>query len=69
MKKLVLFAAVAAFMVSCKKEYTCECTISGGFINGTVSETYPKMKKKDAEKKCDENDSSESGVTVACSIK
>lgn len=70
MKKLVVVAAVAALgmMTSCKKEYTCECKLSG-FISGTVSEKYSKMKKKDAEKKCDENDASENGQTVECSIK
>lgn len=70
MKKILFIAALAGLsFASCKKEYTCECTYSGGGVSGTASETYSKMKKKDAEKKCDENDETGSATTVDCSIK
>lgn len=69
MKKILLIAAVAGLsMVSCKKEYTCECKYTG-VVTGTVSEKFDKMKKKDAEKKCDEYDESVAGQTAECSLK
>ena len=71
MKKLVVIAAVAALgmMTSCKKEYTCECTYSGGGVSGTVSQTFSKMKKKEAKDKCDSYDDTSNGTTAECSIK
>lgn len=60
MKKILLIAAVAGFaMTSCKKDYTCECTTSStapGFTTVTASGTTGKMKKADAEAKCNEGD-------------
>ena len=41
---------VAFSFTSCKKDYTCSCTFSG-VITGSASETYPDLKKKDAEDK------------------
>lgn len=60
MKKTLLLAAVAGLMaVSCKKNYTCECVTSSN-LPGYTSDTYQfslgKMKKKDAESKCDTYD-------------
>ncbi len=69
MKKILLIAAVAGLtFASCKKDYTCECKFTG-VITGSASETFTNMKKKDAEKKCDEGDESVNGQTVECSIK
>ena len=48
MKKLVLFASAAMIVLSvasCKKDYTCTCTVFGI----TVSQDYNDLKKKDAE--------------------
>jgi hypothetical protein len=59
MKKVLLIAAVAAFaMTSCKKDYTCECTTTTNapISVGPVSGKTGKMKKKDAESKCNEGD-------------
>jgi hypothetical protein len=75
MKKILLVAAVAAFaMTSCKKEYTCECiTSTSSGDSETESVKFDKMKKKDAEKKCDTGDASFSffgeTITTECKIK
>jgi hypothetical protein len=68
MKKLVLIAAVAGLMASCKKEYTCECTVTGGGIT-TTSSTTATMKKKDAETWCEGNKGSAPGMTYECKLK
>ena len=69
MKKLVLsiaaLALVATTMTSCKKEYTCECTVLG--ISG--SETYAKMKKADAEDKCNKSNTAASALGGSCKLK
>lgn len=52
MKKVLMFAVAGLFvagLASCKKDYTCSCTISGL----TSSTTIPDSKKKDAEDACD----------------
>ncbi len=60
MKKILLIAAVAGMaMTSCKKDYTCECTTTSnapGVGSTTASGSTGKMKKKDAESKCNEGD-------------
>ncbi len=51
-KALTLFAGVALvamLFTSCKKDYTCTCTVSG--VSTTV--TYSKVSKKDATTSCD----------------
>ena len=80
MKKILLVAAVAGLsMVSCKKDYTCECTITTT-VTGlptttqTTSGATGKMKKAEAEDKCNTGDSETtvpgSGtVKSACEIK
>lgn len=78
MKKILLIAAVAGLsMVSCKKEYSCECTVtsnvSGTTTTTTSSTTSAKMKKQEAKDWCDTGDSSTDlggvKVTSACEIK
>ncbi|MBL7930763.1 MAG: hypothetical protein JNL60_02620 [Bacteroidia bacterium] len=78
MKKILLLAAVAGLMaVTCKKDYTCECTTTMTTPSGTTTTTAEgktgKMKKADAEKKCDESDASASSgpysTVVECKIK
>ncbi|MCB9222808.1 MAG: hypothetical protein H6582_01420 [Crocinitomicaceae bacterium] len=52
MKKVLIAVVVLAgsmSMTSCKKDYTCDCTVSGS----TYSLTIPDAKKKDAESACD----------------
>lgn len=65
MKKLAIFAGAVAMLafVSCKKEYTCECTATTTEEDGTV--TTEKIgsgtiedKKSAAEDECNEGDTS-----------
>lgn len=66
MKKLLFVFAIAAVgsLASCKKEYTCTCTADGV----SVSEEFEKMKKSEAEDKCDEGDTEVAGITVECEL-
>jgi hypothetical protein len=73
MKKLLLVAAVAAFtMTSCKKDYTCECTVTTGGIS-VVGTTTVKDTKKKAKETCEKGTTSSSvlGIssTTTCKIK
>jgi hypothetical protein len=77
MKKAVFIVALSGlFFASCKKDYTCTCTVTtnatGTNVTTTASGTTGKMKKDDAEAKCNEGDSSTSvgGITTtsACEI-
>jgi Ni/Co efflux regulator RcnB len=69
MKKLLLsvaaFAIVATTMTSCKKEYTCSCTILGQ----TQDTKFEKMSKADAEDKCKEASTGAAILGGSCSIK
>ncbi len=67
-KTLFIIALLGIAFVSCKKQYTCECKYEGS-ISGTSSVLMEKMKKKDAEKKCDEGDETAADYTASCSIK
>lgn len=55
MKKLILFAAIAAstLFASCKKDRVCSCTYTGS-AGGAVTEeiTYLKASKRDARSQC-----------------
>lgn len=75
MKKL--FISVSALAIiglasSCKKEYTCECTMTSGGFSTTASTTI-EDKKADAEDKCTkENGTTEENgveVTLDCKLK
>ena len=52
MKKLLLIGMIfgALALTSCKKDYTCVCTIDG---EDWPAEIYKNTKKKDAKDKCD----------------
>ena len=79
MKKITLLAVAALAMTfaSCKKDYTCECKVTsnatGTNVTSTTSAATGKMKKADAEAKCNEGDSNTTvgALTVSseCSIK
>lgn len=59
MKKIILVAAVATFglgLGSCKKDYTCTCTFSGGGLSGSASTTI-NATKKDAKEACEADNS------------
>jgi hypothetical protein len=45
MKKVLLAVAVVAFFASCKKDYTCTCSILGT----TTTVEYPDLNKSDAD--------------------
>lgn len=54
MKKVLLVAVAGVFVLglsSCKKEWTCECTVLGQTVSGKTE----KMTKKDAKEKCETN--------------
>jgi len=70
MKNLFIGLGVLAMIgaTSCKKDYTCECTVTG---NGTTasSSATSKMTKKDAQEWCDETSSSANGFETKCELK
>jgi hypothetical protein len=55
MKKITLLAAVviAASFASCKKDYTCVCTVTSGGVSTNYTYDLGKIKKKDAKSSCD----------------
>ncbi len=78
---MMLAAFAGLFLVSCKKDYTCECTTSStaaGFTSQTASAQTGKMKKADAEKKCEDGNKTYQlpnvsggmdNYTIACELK
>ena len=63
----MILAAVAGFgLASCKKDYTCKCTLDGESQNYE----YSNVKKADAEDACDtqQKQFSSAGINAACSI-
>lgn len=67
MKKVLMFAVAGLFvagLASCKKDYTCSCTISGQ----TTSTPINDAKKKDAQDACDALSTSASIVGGSCSL-
>ncbi len=66
MKKLLILSVgvlLVAGMTSCKKDYTCKCTVAGVSATTTINDT-----KKNAESKCNEGDSNVLGVVTECEI-
>lgn len=65
MKKLFVIMVVGTFVLtSCKKDWTCECTLNGTALPSTTIED---MKKADAEKEC--TGGSLAGYTLSCNLK
>lgn len=69
MKKTLLFAGALALVLSfssCKKDYTCECTYTGGHTSELIRDTETK-----AQDKCDDLAStmSASGINAVCKLK
>ena len=64
MKKVLLAVAVVAFFASCKKDYTCECTVDLLGVK-TTSSTTLNATKSDAKEACEAGN--QTGVT--CEIK
>jgi hypothetical protein len=77
MKKILLIAAVAFAFTACKKDYTCECTVttSGQGVSGTATgSTTVKDTKKKAKDSCEEGTKAATtvgGITTEtkCAIK
>lgn len=72
MKKVLAIAVLGVFtLASCKKDYTCQCSLSGNASGSTLSvnSTTITGTKKDAKKDCEAKSSSGNGVTTTCKIK
>lgn len=68
MKKVTLFLSVAALafsFTSCKKDYTCKCTGSGGWSYDIALNDY---KKKDAEDVCTTAKTTWAAFGASCSL-
>lgn len=66
MKKVIIISAVAIFaLASCKKDYTCECTILGQ----TSSTPFADAKKSDATDACDALNTSAAILDGKCELK
>jgi hypothetical protein len=66
MKKIAPIAVLALFVAftSCKKKYTCECTIAGT----TTKAESGKVKKSEAKTWCDNADASAKTVGGSCKL-
>lgn len=67
MKKFFVPALAALFIVgmaSCKKDYTCTCTVSGV----SVSSTIENVSKADAEEACDDSNAAAALLGGSCSL-
>jgi hypothetical protein len=74
MKKLfplMVFALAATMFTSCKKDYSCTCTVTvGGVSTQQPAATIKDATKKDAKSKCSdlEKGYTSLGATASCSI-
>lgn len=69
--KTIIFGCLALSaitLMSCKKDYTCECKSEGNGVTAEASATS-KMKKKDAKEWCDGKAGTSNGVTTKCELK
>lgn len=69
MKKSILIGGLAMFAVvalaSCKKDYTCNCTVNGNPVTLQIKDA----KKKDAQESCDESEKTYSQAgTASCTL-
>jgi hypothetical protein len=74
MKKSIFVVAGVAMLAlaSCKKDYTCECTVTTmGIAVPTLPAEFKDVKKKDAEEACDalQTTYTVGGATASCSLK
>ena len=66
MKKVYMMLAVCAIaLASCKKDYTCSCTVLGQ----TIDTTIPDAKKADAEEVCDTQSAGVAAAGGSCELK
>ena len=65
MKKVILFGAFALLtLASCKKDWTCTCTVG----NESYSDIIQYKTKSDAKAECDSGDGYLLGVPVECEL-
>lgn len=64
MKKVLVAVAVVAFFASCKKDYSCDCTILGTTTKTAIKDA----KKKDATDACDALDTSAKILGGSCTL-
>ena len=74
MKKVLYSSALVVLVAfsACKKDYTCECTVSDGQGGESKSSVTIHSTKKDAENACSGKTSATSGgttMTSSCKIK
>jgi len=73
MKRVILVAAVSMMaLASCKKDYTCECTVTAGGSSATSSTVLENVSKSDAEDACISTSSYTVGTTTStttCDLK
>lgn len=73
MKKAIVLIVVVLAMVSCKKNYNCECVTTPNTGNTgsitTNNQNIMSKKKADAIKDCDALDEHSTSFTTECSIK
>lgn len=68
MRKLFIIMAVGTIVLSsCKKDWTCGCSVAGTPYGAT--ETIKDKTKKDARSECQAKGGSAFGVTVTCDLK
>jgi len=71
-KSIFVFAGVAMLaLASCKKDYTCECTVTANGISIPYTAEFKDAKKKDAKEACDalQTTYSAGGATASCTLK
>lgn len=71
-KSIFVLAGVAMLaLASCKKDYTCDCSITTGGETNTIKADIKGAKKKDAQEFCDAAQAtySQGGSTATCTLK
>jgi hypothetical protein len=69
MKKVLLIASVIGLaMASCKKDYTCTCKDQTTPPDPDIKYTYTKVKKKDAQKSCDDQNTAAQVIDYKCTL-
>jgi len=72
LKKIIFPVLLITFLASCKKDYTCTCTITQA--NGSTTEktkTLIDMRNSDAKKVCIDYEETKNGITTKakCELK
>lgn len=66
---ILSFFVFIAVMTSCKKEYSCKCTVSTMGLSADTTMALGKLSKKDAKTKCDAEESNlQAAAVIAASM-